>query len=54
MNCADYTESYWRVGRDNMQQSFIERQNIAEVTTLKPLMDHRRRFIIPGRVKFNA
>jgi DNA repair protein RAD50 len=54
MNCADYTESYWRVGRDNMQQSFIERQNIAEVTTLKPLMDHRRRFIIPGRIKFNV
>ncbi|KAF2128072.1 DNA repair protein rad50 [Dothidotthia symphoricarpi CBS 119687] len=32
MNCADYTDVYWRVGRDAMQESFIERQNIAEVS----------------------
>jgi len=32
MNCADYTDVYWRVGRDVKQESFIERQNIAEVT----------------------
>ncbi|EDU47419.1 SbcC ATPase [Pyrenophora tritici-repentis] len=32
MNCADYTDSYWRVGRDVKQESYIERQNIAEVT----------------------
>ncbi|KAF9731038.1 hypothetical protein PMIN01_10996 [Paraphaeosphaeria minitans] len=31
MNCADYTDVYWRVGRDKEQQSYIERQNIAEV-----------------------
>ena len=31
MNCADYTDVYWRVGRDQNQESFIERQNIAEV-----------------------
>jgi DNA repair protein RAD50 len=32
MNCADYTDVYWRVGRDKDQESFIERQNIAEVS----------------------
>ncbi|KAL6708894.1 DNA repair protein rad50 [Coniothyrium glycines] len=32
MNCADYTDVYWRVGRDARQESYIERQNIAEVT----------------------
>jgi DNA repair protein RAD50 len=32
MNCADYTDVYWRVGRDHKQESFIERQNIAEVS----------------------
>jgi DNA repair protein RAD50 len=32
MNCADYTDVYWRVGRDSHQESFIERQNIAEVS----------------------
>ncbi|KAF2820210.1 hypothetical protein CC86DRAFT_360788 [Ophiobolus disseminans] len=32
MNCADYTDVYWRVGRDSDQESFIERQNIAEVS----------------------
>ena len=32
MNCADYTDVYWRVGRDASQESFIERQNIAEVS----------------------
>ncbi|KAJ4366370.1 DNA repair protein rad50 [Neocucurbitaria cava] len=34
MNCADYTDVYWRVGRDLKQQSIIERQNIAEVSAL--------------------
>lgn len=33
MNCADYTDVYWRVGRDANQESYIERQNIAEVST---------------------
>lgn len=32
MGCADYTDVYWRVGRDGAQESFIERQNIAEVS----------------------
>lgn len=32
MNCADYTDVYWRVGRDVKQESYIERQNIAEVS----------------------
>ncbi|KAI8933724.1 hypothetical protein NX059_009440 [Plenodomus lindquistii] len=32
MNCADYTDVYWRVGRDLKQESYIERQNIAEVS----------------------
>ena len=32
MNCADYTDVYWRVGRDASQESFIERQNISEVS----------------------
>lgn len=31
MNCQDYTESYWRVSRDQYQKSKINRQNIAEV-----------------------
>jgi DNA repair protein RAD50 len=31
MNCADYTDVYWRVGRDKDQESCIERQNISEV-----------------------
>jgi DNA repair protein RAD50 len=37
MNCADYTDVYWRVGRDVNQQSYIEMQNISEVTTLPPM-----------------
>lgn len=32
MNCADYTDMYWRVGRNMKQQSYIEHQNIAEVS----------------------
>ncbi|CAO2657870.1 Nn.00g071300.m01.CDS01 [Neocucurbitaria sp. VM-36] len=32
MNCADYTDVYWRVDRDPNQESYIERQNIAEVS----------------------
>lgn len=35
MNCADYTDVYWRVGRDAKQESYIERQNIAEVSVFK-------------------
>lgn len=39
MNCGDYTDVYWRVGRDKDQQSYIERQNISEASfTLPPLM----------------
>jgi DNA repair protein RAD50 len=34
MNCADYTDVYWRVGRDVNQQSYIEMQNISEVIAL--------------------
>jgi DNA repair protein RAD50 len=34
MNCADYTDVYWRVGRDINQQSYIEMQNISEVSIL--------------------
>jgi DNA repair protein RAD50 len=34
MNCADYTDVYWRVGRDVNQQSYIEMQNISEVSIL--------------------
>ncbi|RAR12267.1 dna repair protein rad50 [Stemphylium lycopersici] len=34
MNCADYTDVYWRVGRDKDQESYIERQNIAEVNAI--------------------
>lgn len=37
MNCADYTDVYWRVGRDAHQESYIERQNIAEVKVPLPL-----------------
>jgi len=51
MNCADYTDKYWRVGRDNYQESFIERQNISEVTALAPLMSTQRRFDIANRIK---
>ena len=36
MNCSDYTEVYWRVGRDQDQESYIERQNISEVNALLP------------------
>lgn len=31
MKCADYTDVYWRVGRNEEQCSVIERQNIADV-----------------------
>ncbi|RMZ67365.1 hypothetical protein GMOD_00001279 [Pyrenophora seminiperda CCB06] len=31
MNCSDYTDIYFRVGRDVNQESYIERQSIAEV-----------------------
>ncbi|CAI6267411.1 unnamed protein product [Periconia digitata] len=41
MNCAEWTDVYWRVGRDASQQSYIERQNIAEVYTLPNLLDGR-------------
>lgn len=36
MNCSDYTDVYWRVGRDKDQESYIERQNISEVNSLLP------------------
>ncbi|CAG5171396.1 uncharacterized protein ALTATR162_LOCUS7317 [Alternaria atra] len=53
MNCADYTDSYWRVGRDVKQESYIERQNIAEVTTLQPLsMLSKSRHTLLNRVRF--
>lgn len=32
MNCADYTDVYWRVGRNDEQTSIIERQMISEVS----------------------
>lgn len=53
MNCADYTDSYWRVGRDVRQESYIERQNIAEVTALqRPLMLSTSRHTLLNRVPF--
>lgn len=53
MNCADYTDSYWRVGRDVKQESYIERQNIAEVTTLQPpSMLSKSRHTLLNRVRF--
>jgi DNA repair protein RAD50 len=53
MNCADYTDSYWRVGRDVKQESYIERQNIAEVTALQPpLMLAQSRHALLNRVRF--
>jgi DNA repair protein RAD50 len=55
MNCADYTDVYWRVGRDVNQESYIERQNIAEVTGLQPpLMLHQSRHTLKNRIGFNA
>jgi DNA repair protein RAD50 len=54
MNCADYTDVYWRVGRDVRQESFIERQNIAEVTGLQPpLMLPQSRHTLKNRIGFN-
>ncbi|PSN67104.1 hypothetical protein BS50DRAFT_552973 [Corynespora cassiicola Philippines] len=32
MNCAEYTDVYWRVGRDATQSSYIEKQDINEVS----------------------
>jgi DNA repair protein RAD50 len=32
MGCADYTDSYFRVSRDEAQKSVIEKQNIADVS----------------------
>ncbi|KAI4648638.1 uncharacterized protein J4E78_008701 [Alternaria triticimaculans] len=53
MNCADYTDSYWRVGRDVKQESYIERQNIAEVTALQPpLMLAQSRHSLLNRIRF--
>jgi DNA repair protein RAD50 len=34
MNCADYADVYWRVGRNEQQTSVIEMQNINEVSIL--------------------
>jgi DNA repair protein RAD50 len=53
MNCADYTDVYWRVGRDAKQESFIERQNIAEVTTIPPLMAAASRHSLLNRIGFD-
>lgn len=51
MNCSDYTDVYWRVGRDVNQESFIERQNISEVTSfLPPFMLTVERKLLPNRV----
>ena len=51
MNCSDYTDVYWRVGRDVNQESFIERQNISEVTSfLPPFMLTIERKFLPNRV----
>jgi DNA repair protein RAD50 len=32
MNCADFTDVYWRVGRNEKQESIIERQQFSEVS----------------------
>jgi DNA repair protein RAD50 len=32
MNCADYTDYYYRVSRNDRQKSIIVRQNIADVS----------------------
>lgn len=50
MNCADYTDVYWRVGRDGQQESYIERQNISEVFKLPPMCIAGSRLDVPGRV----
>ena len=31
MRCPDFTDTYWRISRDNEQKSIIEKQSIAEV-----------------------
>jgi DNA repair protein RAD50 len=54
MNCADYTDVYWRVGRDVRQESYIERQNIAEVTTLQPLTLALSRHNLVNRTNSNT
>jgi DNA repair protein RAD50 len=36
MNCADYADVYYRVGRNEDQKSIIERQHISEVSVLMP------------------
>jgi DNA repair protein RAD50 len=54
MNCADYTDVYWRVGRDGKQESYIERQNIAEVTTLAPMMIAKSRHTLMNRIGFDV
>jgi len=41
MNCGDYTDVYWRVGRDANQESYIERQNISEVSPIYVLFCSR-------------
>ena len=55
MNCADYTDVYWRVGRDVKQESYIERQNIAEVNALQqPLMLGQSRHTLLNRPGFDS
>lgn len=34
MNCADFTDYYWRVARNEKQKSYIEKQSIAEVSDI--------------------
>lgn len=53
MNCADYTDVYWRVGRDSQQESYIERQNIAEVDALAPFDALSRRINVLDRIGTN-
>lgn len=52
MNCADYTDVYWRVGRDGQQQSYIERQNISEVSTIPPMSIPYSRLELESRLRF--
>lgn len=55
MNCADYTDVYWRVGRDVNQESYIERQSIAEVIPVQPpLMLVKSRHTLLNRIYFNS
>ncbi|KAH8723149.1 P-loop containing nucleoside triphosphate hydrolase protein [Phaeosphaeriaceae sp. PMI808] len=54
MNCADYTDVYWRVGRDGNQESYIERQNIAEVSSLPSNLALGSRYTFTNRIGFDV